>query len=350
MVRLWDVTTLQQIQQLRGHGSEVISVNFSGDGKTIASGSKDKTARLWSVGSSREVTTVTNVITRHIFSPDGRFVAAGVRQGGVAVWEASTLQLRAVLADAYGPVAFSPDSSALTTAGTNYFLRTFDLATQSILQTIPGSVLAGADSLAVSPDGRILAAGFGNGSLGFFKAKTGEVIATETQAFSGDVFQMVFSFDGKLLAAAGREMEAGRPPTAKIWEMATQKKVAILTNHTDIVLAAVFSPEGKTLVTSGADDAIRFWDTTTWKEISPSLSQKEPVVSLAISSDGKTLASVSSEMKLWNFTTRRELASLRLDSPTQYIAFSPDGETLAAYGWDHTLRLWRAPGLEKKRQ
>ena len=77
-VRLWDVATRQQTEQLKGHGGEVMSVAFSADGQTLASGSKDKTAMLWSVHPNRAVTTVSNVISRAIFSPDGRLVAAGI--------------------------------------------------------------------------------------------------------------------------------------------------------------------------------------------------------------------------------------------------------------------------------
>ena len=53
-------------------------------------------------------------------------------------------------------------------------------------------------------------------------------------------------------------------------------------------------------------------------------------------------------MKLWNVATRRELASLKLDSTAEYIAFSPDGQTLAVRYWDRSLRLWRAPVPDKK--
>ena len=75
------------------------------------------------------------------------------------------------------------------------------------------------------------------------------------------------------------------------------------------------------------------------------LGQKEAVNSLAFSPNGRTLASTSFDgtMKLWNVATRRELASLRLDSPPAYITFSPDGQTLAMLSWDRSLRLWRAP-------
>src|SRR5262249_54349013 len=137
-IRFWDVATRQQTEQFKGHGSEIICLAFSVDGQTLASGSKDKTAMLWSVHPHQAVTTVSNVISRPIFSPDGRLVAAGIDQGGVALWDMATLQVSAVFAGAHDAVAFSADSRALVTRGTNYFLKTFVVATGKVLETIDG--------------------------------------------------------------------------------------------------------------------------------------------------------------------------------------------------------------------
>jgi WD40 repeat protein len=130
----------------------------------------------------------------------------------------------------------------------------------------------------------------------------------------------------------------------------THKVVAVLAGHTDVVLSVDFSPDGKILATSGADNSIKFWDTTDWKETPPSLGQKKPVVSLAFSPDGRTLASASADgtMKLWNVVTRHELASLKLGWSFWYMTFSPDGQTLAVKCWDDSLRLLRAPVPDKK--
>jgi len=110
-------------------------------------------------------------------------------------------------------------------------------------------------------------------------------------------------------------------------------------------LGVAFSPDGRTLMTCGADSAIRFWDTATWKENFPPVTQKRAVLSVAISRDGKTFASseASSSLTLWSLATRRELVSLKGPDATQYISFSPDGRTVGAYTWGGVLELWRAP-------
>jgi WD40 repeat protein len=350
LIHLWDVATRQQTGQLQGHGAGVRSLAFSADSQTLASGGKDKKAMLWSLHPTRRATTISNVISRPIFSPDGQSVAAGIASGAVSVWDVATLQVRAVIADARDAVAFSDDGNALLTRGTNYFLKTFDLTTKTAREPIlRGPVAVTNDQAALSPDGQTLAIGLVNGTLMFCQAKTGVEITNIPHAYASNIFQVVFSPNGKLLAMSGREFEAGRVPAAKIWDVATHKMVKLIAGHTETVLGVAFSRDGKTLATCGGDDAIKFWDTVTWQEMTPSLGQKDVVNSLAFSSNGRTLASSSFDgtMKLWNVSTRRELASLKLKMAVQTITFSPDGQTLAAYGWDGLLRLWRAPLTDK---
>jgi WD40 repeat protein len=194
---------------------------------------------------------------------------------------------------AHDAVAFSADGSGLITRGTNYFLRTFDVATQTVRETTPGRPMRETFFYDVlSPDGQMMATGWFDGTLTFFDAKTGAAMATNAHAYAESFFKLAFSPNGKLLATAGRS--AGLEElAAKIWDTATHKMVAAPPGHTDLVLDVAFTPDGKTLLTCSADDSIKFWDTTTWKEIPPSLGQKEYVSALALSPDGRRLATAS---------------------------------------------------------
>ena len=73
----------------RAIASEVMSVVFSRDGQTLASGSKDKTAMLWGLHPNRAANTVSNITSRPIFSANGQLFAAGIGQNKVAAWDAA---------------------------------------------------------------------------------------------------------------------------------------------------------------------------------------------------------------------------------------------------------------------
>ena len=197
----------------------------------------------------------------------------------------------------------------------------------------------------------MLAYGSSDGTLTFSDAKSGATLATAPHAYAGSLFQIAFSPNGKLVATAGKLSEADSiAPAAKIWNTASYKVEATPSGHTDLVLAAAFVSDGRTLVTCGADEAIKFWDTTTWRETAPSLSQKDYPSALAISPNGRSLATTCADgtMKLWNLATHREVTSLVIGGDAMRIAFSPDGQTLAVWTWTGSLRLWRAPLLDKK--
>lgn len=88
-VRLWDVNTGRHLRTLTGHKGVVSSVSFSPDGNTIASGSEDDTIRLWNANAGEHLRT----LTRHTgwvnvaFSPDGQTLASGSWGGAVLLWE-----------------------------------------------------------------------------------------------------------------------------------------------------------------------------------------------------------------------------------------------------------------------
>lgn len=217
-VKLWDLTSRQQIATLTGHTNTVENVAFSPDGHLLATAGKDGTAKLWNVATRQQIATFTDPdpasqIYDAEFSPDGRTLATASFDGTAKLWNLVNHQLIATLTSHTGPLhglAFSPDGGILATAGEDHTVRLWDTASHR-----PIAILAGR---------------------------------------TGPIYSVAFSPRGKTLATASQDA------TAQLWDVTTHEQIATLTGHTGPASAAVFSPDGRTLATVSEDDTIRLWN------------------------------------------------------------------------------------------
>ncbi|WP_406696982.1 WD40 repeat domain-containing protein [Singulisphaera sp. Ch08] len=136
-IRLWDLTTSRVPKprnRLIGHGFGVISVAFSPDGTTLATGGFDRAVKLWNVATGREMATLTGHegwVAAAQFSPDGTVLATGSHDQTIRLWDVATRQELATLRGHTGnvySVAFSPDGSQLASGSLDGTVRIWDAA------------------------------------------------------------------------------------------------------------------------------------------------------------------------------------------------------------------------------
>ena len=127
-VFLYDVESHQPLHELRGHQNTVDCVAFSPDGRLLATGSHDRTIRLWNVDTGENMDVIPahrNKIYSIVFSPDGRTIASGDQAGAVAFSHVETGRLLYDVKLAGRPIRqlmFSADGTALAVAATEKVL------------------------------------------------------------------------------------------------------------------------------------------------------------------------------------------------------------------------------------
>lgn len=310
-------------EPLIGHSDWIRSLAFSPDGKTILSGSNDKTVRLWDI----ETGQLRHLLTGHQervkcvgFSPSGQLFLSCSADSKVRAWDQTHLSHKKTGDRRYTVKA---SSSPVT-----------------LVNTLPISPVT---------ERSIFATGAENGKISIWDLETGEWRRT-IQAHTSSVLSLVFSSDGQWLVSGSHNR------SIKLWDLdsPSEQPVYVISNaHLNQILSLAINSQRQILVSGGADRTIKLWDLMTGKERSPKHileGHSGQVWCVAISSDGTKLASASADftVKLWNAETGELLQTFAGHlGEVRTVTFSPDGKFLASGGDDLEIKLWNlADGIE----
>ncbi len=440
-LRLWDPASGQPAgDAMTGHTSWIHSLLFSKDGKTLISGSPgDATTIFWDVATRQASGEPLELYPSSLaLSPDGRTLAYGTSGWEIGFVDIATRSLgttfRTSIPNGPNALAYSPDGTTLAAAGEDGLVYLFDPNTgatvgepfqghtnviNSLAYSPDGNMLAsGSDdttlrlwdtssrnrpvhfqgmdsevwSSAISLDGEAVAHGSRNGGLWVWQAD-GTLLGDERARLPDWVIDVVFSPDGKLVAAGGCATKSGYGCAENeilVSDAATGAPVADLKMPGGYVIRLAFSPDGKRLAGGSAaqlqiwdtvgwqplpgpslpadslvtnlrfspdgrtlavadGDQVAFWDTAAWQPVYGPVDHGSQVFSLAFSPDSKLLATAGGgkmrgdqEIRIWNVATGEPLGAplVAHKGTVVSMAFSPDGQTLVSGSTDGTVRLW----------
>ncbi|KAJ5640438.1 G-protein beta WD- 40 repeats containing protein [Penicillium herquei] len=328
------------VRTLAGHSGRVYTLAFSPDGNTIASGSSDRTIKIWDAtagncqetlhGHLREVSTL-------VFSPDGKMLASGSSDKTIKLWNATTWDCQRTFYGHSGKgfaLAFSPDGNKIASGSINSTLNIWDTTTGDCQKTLEGHFNAD-EALVFTPDRNVIFYTFPDDAFELWNATVHYEV--KFCRHFGAVRSIAFSLDGKVMAS-------GSSDEIKLWDVTSGDCRRTLYGHSRGVSALAFSPDGDVIASGFFDGHIKLWDVTTGDFLREYHGHSSRICTIAFSPDGNTIASGSPDqtIKFWDATTRNCRETQRDHSrPVNTPLLSPMESTIAPDSYK-PANLWRS--------
>ncbi len=336
-VKIWDMNG-NLIANLEDHVQDVYAVVFSPDSKQLLSLSEDETARLYDLEGRilASFLSKTDQGINAIFTPDSQKIITRNKNNTSKIWDTNGQLLLNMKPSKRGiqRVKLSPDGTkVLTYASTGSEIRLWDVNRRTSVVLKKKNVKF--FSAKFLPKGQYVFAYTFKDGIGVLFDFNGKELAEfkgdHTFAFSD------FSPDGKMLLSRDKSK-------AFLWNMSGQL-VTTFEGHTDNLSSSIMSSDGTRILTTSRDGTAKLWNKK--GQLLATLRGHNKTITVAkFSPDGKKILTISRDTtaKIWDLRGNL-LGDLRGHRNIVKVAeFSPDSRKVLTHGQDATARLWDFKG------
>lgn len=347
-IRVWNTTNWTCVQILTGATSGITSLAFSSDGVTVAGGTSIGVVNLWNWQTGSLLNSFVahgDLIRTLIFLPGGVRLVSGSDDNTAKIWSVpggTLLQQLGSYSAMVRAVAISPDGTLCASVDDTQTIQVRSTSNGRLLLTIPAQTGC-VSSIAFSPDSTKLASGGGplDPTIKIWRMTDGSLQQTISATTNG-VMALAYSPDGSLIASGGDYTDQ----TINLWNAASGTLHMTLPGHSNGVTALAFSPNGGMLASGGRrpDYALKVWslsDGTLLRSFTAA-GHTNNIESVAFAADNDTVAAGSSgslPIMVAHVSTGATQLYNPGTNPVFFVAFTPDGSTLAAANQD-TIQLW----------
>jgi WD40 repeat protein len=268
---LWNLDDRSPVVRYSPHGA-VASAALSPDGKLVATGSWDHSAKIWDRDTGRALRKLEHGHKGYInsveFSPDGRELLTASDDYTARLWDVASGKPTPIIFQGHTArvvsATFSRDGKRVLTVSGDKTAIIWDRATgKPLLPALTGhqwAVLSGRFSS--DPEGSLVITGSQDATAIIWETRTGKPLRA-LKGHTAPVTSVAFSPDGT------RALTGSRDNTAKLWDAATGKEILSLPGHTQEVTSVSFSPDGLNVLTSSRDGTAIIWLASDWRSPPP---------------------------------------------------------------------------------
>ena len=352
----WRLPAILPRADLRAHENAVQSVVYNPDGTKLVSAAADFNVNIWDTATGYLERTLNEPQTHRWsvngarFDPTGQRILSFSEDDFAVLWDSESGEMLWYI-HADGPMrdgVFSPDGAYVAVAAADstigvLFADTGEVKFQSEVHE------GGALGVAFSPDGRELMSRGADGKIRFWDVETGmERLKIDAHGLS--VTTASYSPDGRWLVSGSG---GGGDGIAMVFDVATGETVARLYPHNEVVRQAIFTADGKRVLTAAGDGFARLWDIETEAIVTSVSSDQRDLSDVAISPDGQRFVTVAFQSDgpsavLWDIESGQRLADYFGQSSTVLdVEFAPTlpGEPMqfATASYQGAVEIWTAP-------